>query len=122
MKPKEFYLHVDLWKDSCWLVWPVNRKQAEAWYSKKFPEDSELLPQLDGNAALSIMGKNNIIFLSKWDTDAECFGYLIHECIHIANYILASCGVKEAEGKDEALAYTADFLMRHFTAALTETI
>lgn len=123
MKTKEFFLHVDLWKDSCWLVWPVNKKQAEAWYAKKFPKESiDDLAQLENNAALSVMGRNNIVFLSKWENDAEFFGYLTHECVHIANHIINSCGVKEVEGKDEALAYTADYLMRHFTAALTETL
>jgi len=119
---KSYLLHIDLWKDSCWLVWPVTRKQAEYWYSKKFPNlHKEEFPDLDSSAAISVTGAVNVIFLTKWQNDAECFGILSHECIHIANAILKSCRIKEAEGVDEGLAYTVDFLVRHFTAALTET-
>ena len=118
---KSFLLHIDLWKDSCWIVWPVTKKQAEYWYNKKFTKTKESFPTFKPNGGLSVMGDNHVIFLSKWQNDAECFGLLAHECVHIANSILRSCEVKEEEGKDEALAYLVDFMMRHFTETLTET-
>lgn len=119
---KTFRLEVEIWKDSCWLVWPVNRKQAEEWYFKTFekPEIDDLEP-LDNRGALSVMGKHHIIFLTDWNNDAEWFGMLAHECTHIASSILRTCEVTEAEGTEEALAYTIDYLMCHFTAALTNT-
>jgi hypothetical protein len=119
---KTYRLEVDLWKDSCWLVWPVNRKEAEEWYFKTIekPEVDDL-EQLENRGALSVMGNNHIIFLTNWNNDAEWFGILAHECTHIAASILRTCNVEEAEGTDEALAYTIDYLMRHFIAALTDT-
>jgi hypothetical protein len=118
---KSFLLHIDLWKDSCWLVWPVTQKQAEYWYNKKFPKTKEKFTTFKEDGALSVMGENHVIFLTEWENNAECFGLLAHECVHIGNSILQSCEVKETDGKDETLAYLVDFMVRHFTAALTET-
>jgi hypothetical protein len=119
---KTFKLDVDLWKDSCWIVWPVDRKQAEEWYFKTFEKpEVEDLEALDTRGALSVMGTEHIIFLTDWNNDAEWFGMLAHECTHIACSLLRSCEVEESQGTEEALAYTIDYLMRHFTAALTDT-
>jgi len=119
MKTKEFYLKIDNWKSGCWLVWPVNRKQAEAWLHQKFTDDdSREIPHLDTADACTVCSCPPIIFLTKWNSSPEWIANLTHECIHVANHILEQRGVKEKEGCDEALAYLVGYLVESFMIAL----
>jgi hypothetical protein len=120
-KPSEFYLDIEVWRSGCWIVWPVTRKQAEDWLFDKFKATFEV-PNLDTAQAVSLHHSPFFIFLTEWKFDAENVAVLTHECIHIANYILERCGVKEKESCDEALAYLVGYLVESFLKALTKKV
>jgi hypothetical protein len=119
MKPNEFYLDIPVWRSGCWLVWSVNKEQAEEWLHLKFPEDkTRQVEPLETSDACTYCSCPPIIFLSKWKLDPECIGILTHECVHVATHILEKCGVKEKESCDEALAYLIGYLVESFLSAL----
>jgi len=119
-KPSEYYLDIGIWRSGCWLVYPVNRKQAEEWLNNKFKSNDPFeVTALDTAQAVSLNYSPFFIFLTEWKFDAENIGVLTHECIHVANYILDRCGVKEKKSCDEALAYLVGYLVESFLKALT---
>jgi hypothetical protein len=116
MKPKEFYVDIDVWEDGCWFVWPVNKEQAEEWFKDKFPKDEsqEFEELADGHTdALSYCGTPKVIFFKDWEMSSSKIGVLAHEIVHVANQTLSDRGVKEKKGCDEALCYLVGFLMRN---------
>jgi hypothetical protein len=123
MNPKEFYLDIEVWRSGCWIVWPVNRKQAEDWINTKFPSNEpHEIASLDTAQAVTLKYSPFFIFLTEWKFNPENVSVLTHECIHVANHILERCGVKEKESCDEALAYLVGYLVESFLKALTKKI
>jgi len=121
MKPNEYYIDIDFWQDHCVLVWPVNRADAEEWYKQRFPlREPEEFSQLEDSDAISYCGDTRIIFIKKWEFNSENIGRLAHECVHIANHILADKGVKEKKGCDETLGYFVAYLLRNFLDAIKQ--
>ena len=119
MKPNAFYLEIPVWRNGCWLVWPVNREQGEEWFNNTLqPEVYALIPSLETADACTYSGSPNVIFLTKWKSDPHWIGTLTHECVHVATHILEKCGVKEKESCDEALAYLIGYLVESFLIAL----
>jgi len=122
MKPKSFYLEIPVWRNGCWIVWPVNREQGEEWFNNTLkPEIYALIPSLDSADACTFCGSPNVIFLTGWKHDPDWIGTLTHECVHVATHILEKCGVKEKESCDEALAYLIGHLVESFLKALKKT-
>jgi hypothetical protein len=118
MKPKEFYLKIDVWKSGCWIVWPVDKNSAKEWFKTKLGGEYNF-ENLEYKAeACAVLGSIPAIFLTKWDNSPEWIANLTHECIHIANFILQRCDVKEKEGCDEALAYLVGYLLEEFLKVL----
>ena len=119
MKINEFYLETKVWRSGCWIVWPVNREQAEKWLQTKFPTgETRLVEPLDTSDGCTVCSFPPIIFLSKWSLTPEWIANLTHECVHVATHILERCGVKEKESCDEALAYLIGYLVEGFLTAL----
>ena len=115
MKPKEFYIPVDVFEDGCWIVWSINKESAEEWFKDKFPNyDAENFDDFsDGHTdALAVHSTPKVIFISDWETTSEKISTLAHEFIHVANYIILDKQIKEEKGCDEVLCYLVGFLMR----------
>jgi hypothetical protein len=122
-KSSEFYLDVEIWRSGCWIVWNVNRKQAEDWLNNKFkPNEPFEVPTLDTAQAVTLKYSPFFIFLTEWKFDPENIAVLTHECVHVANHILERCGVEEKDSCDEALAYLVGYLVESFLKALTKKI
>lgn len=116
MKPKEFYISVDVFEDGCYFVWPVNKESAEEWFKENYPNyDAENFDDLlDGNTdALAVHSSPKVIFFTDWDTTSDKISTLAHEIIHVSNYIIADKHIKEEKGCDEVLCYLVGFLMRN---------
>jgi len=118
MKINSYYLKCDVLKTGCWIVWPVTGKTATKWFKDKFGVEYEFELLDTTSDACAVLGTVPIIFLTKWQNTNYWISNLVHECIHISNFILQSKGIQEKDSCDEMLAYLVGFLVEGFLEAL----
>jgi len=118
MKPKEYYLDIPVINSSCWFVWPVTKDSAKDWLNQKFGVEHEFDNLGITTNACAVLGSVPIVFLTEWKNNPEWISILVHECIHVGNYILKQRGIEEKEGYDEMQAYLIGHLVESFLTAL----
>ncbi len=110
--PNEHCVPVEIYRDECWIVWPVDHRSALAWLHRRGFKKPKHVHELRGADGLCVRTKSaSVIFLTEWKSTPSMHGVLAHETLHAARDILNSRGVREKRKHEEATTYLQQYLV-----------
>lgn len=116
MKTMHHWFYDELLLFNFRLVWPVTKASLTKYIMDEFSEVYESENDTFGGKALQVITEksqsNFIVALRRWSGNSDDHAVLAHECLHVANMILQTRGVKCDQDNDEMSAYLTAYLVR----------